>query len=176
MDEVAQQLDMALTVGQLLKNARKEAGLSVEDVADHLRLTSDRIREIESDKLDAKHLTVFERGYIRTYARFVEVSADEIEAYFLSMGIIEPKQEIKPAKFEIKEISSKDKKVRTITYAMIIALLALVLIWVFWQRRGNDNVAATTVPTIVTTTATTPANTTANSNTETLADQFARKS
>ena len=61
------------TVGALLKAAREEAGLTIADVAGHLKLSLPQLQALESD--DFEHLPgpVFVRGFARSYARYLHM-------------------------------------------------------------------------------------------------------
>jgi len=68
--------------GQLLKEAREAAKLSVEDVARELRMTATKVRDLEADDYDKLHSDTFVRGYLRTYAKLLDMdSARLLEAY-----------------------------------------------------------------------------------------------
>ena len=73
-----QQLDNDIaSVGVLLKRARLDLGLTIEEVADRLKLRVTVVREIEDNCCDDGQ-TTFIRGYIRSYAKLLGLDADEI--------------------------------------------------------------------------------------------------
>lgn len=59
--------------GQLLKEAREAAKLNVEDVARELRMTATKVRDLEADDYDKLHSDTFVRGYLRTYAKLLDL-------------------------------------------------------------------------------------------------------
>jgi len=66
-------LDAATSIGMRLRAARNAAGLSIEDVARSSRIGAGVISSIESDDLAALGAPIYARGYLRAYARAVDL-------------------------------------------------------------------------------------------------------
>ena len=64
--------------GERLRAAREARGLSFDDVVHELRLESAIIAAIERDDLDGLSAPVFVKGYLRSYARLVELPEQEL--------------------------------------------------------------------------------------------------
>lgn len=66
------------SAGTLLRSAREAGGLTVDAVAQQLKLAPRQVRAIEDD--DFTHLPgrTFVRGFIRNYARLVRLDADSV--------------------------------------------------------------------------------------------------
>ncbi len=64
--------------GALLKSAREQAKLSEEDVARELRMTLTKVRALEADEYDKLHSDTFIRGYLRTYAKLLNLDPNTI--------------------------------------------------------------------------------------------------
>jgi cytoskeleton protein RodZ len=141
---IAEQIDIALTLGQLLRNARKEQDLSQEDVADHLRLSPSVLERIESDAYLSEGLTVFMRGYIRAYAKLVNIASTKIDTFFADMGVLNKTNKVKPVKFTFRDAHAKQRSMRWITSAIIVVLLLLVVLWAVWHHNSNKNLVAST--------------------------------
>lgn len=85
-----------LTAGQMLKIAREATGLTQDQVAQELYLTPNYIRLIDSDEIDKIAKQAFVRGYLRSYAKLVQINDDEVVAQFeRSQGGVQPKIEIR---------------------------------------------------------------------------------
>jgi cytoskeleton protein RodZ len=150
MTDEAKQMDMDLGLGHLLQMARTEAGLSIEDVADHLRLTKDVVSKMEADAYEVKDLTVFVRGYIRAYAKYVKISEQKVEDYFSRLGVLDKPDSVSPAKFEIRQNRKRPMPIKIFIYAVVVILVVLVLVWLFFQKNNDtftntNNLAKTTV-------------------------------
>lgn len=61
------------SAGQLLRAARLERGMSMEDVARKLRLSVRQITALEEDDYDKFSSTTFLRGFVRNYAKLLQV-------------------------------------------------------------------------------------------------------
>ncbi|RLV59932.1 helix-turn-helix domain-containing protein [Parashewanella curva] len=115
------------TVGSLLKMARRDKGLSIEDIATALNLRIAIIEDIENDEFGNMASSTYVRGYIKNYARYV--SADP----FLINECVE-KQLATPVSPSMQSFSNKtsmqaaNSQWMWITY-LIIAILVAMLCW-----------------------------------------------
>ncbi len=64
--------------GARLLAAREQAGLSVHDVAHELYLDVAIVKAVEADQLDTLGAPVFVKGYLRGYARLVDLPEQEL--------------------------------------------------------------------------------------------------
>ena len=63
----------ALSVGQTLREAREQMGLSVNDVANRIKFAPRQIESLEDDDYGQLHEAAFVRGFVRSYARLLEL-------------------------------------------------------------------------------------------------------
>lgn len=68
--------------GEKLRLAREARELSVADVAANLKLTPEKISALEEGNIDAFAAPVFVAGYLRAYARLLELSETEVLSDF----------------------------------------------------------------------------------------------
>jgi len=68
------------SVGAALRAAREAAGLSADAVAQQLKLHPRQVRAIEEDDYGRLPGRTFVRGFVRNYARLVNLDADAIVA------------------------------------------------------------------------------------------------
>lgn len=68
--------------GARLKKAREARGLSIEQVADSLKILPRVLQAIEADQYKILPEPVYVRGYLRLYAELVALPADEVVARF----------------------------------------------------------------------------------------------
>jgi cytoskeletal protein RodZ len=71
-----------VTVGETLSHARRERGLSVDDVATATRVRATLIRNIEADDFRLCGGNVYARGHIRSIARVVGIDAEPLIGEF----------------------------------------------------------------------------------------------
>lgn len=67
-----------MTPGHVLAAKRGERGLSIEQVAAATRIRAEYLRALEADKIDQLPAPVYARGYMRTYAAFLGLHAEEM--------------------------------------------------------------------------------------------------
>ena len=78
-DDNEQQVDASPPgPGERLRAAREALNLSFDDVVHELRLEGNIIAAIERDDLDGLSAPVFVKGYLRSYARLVQLPEQEI--------------------------------------------------------------------------------------------------
>lgn len=74
------------TIGQKLKDARSDSGLSVEDVSHATHIPANTIRSIEEDDFSQIASVAYARSFIRNYSQYLEVDVSgEMEA--LNSGV-----------------------------------------------------------------------------------------
>ena len=68
----------SLSAGERLKAGREALGLSVEDVSTRLKLSVRKIESFERGEVEGIATPVFVAGYLRAYARLLELSAEDV--------------------------------------------------------------------------------------------------
>ena len=79
-DVTAQEVSVEPTFGDILAQARKVKGYSVEDVAASLKLRPRQILALEEGHLDQLSGPTYTRGMIRNYAKLVNIDAEPLVA------------------------------------------------------------------------------------------------
>jgi cytoskeleton protein RodZ len=69
-------------LGQRFRAAREARGLTLPEVAEQVRIRSVYLAAIEDEDWDAIGAPVYVRGFLRTYARFLGLDAEEVVAAF----------------------------------------------------------------------------------------------
>lgn len=72
----------AVSAGEQLKQARLALGLSVDDVSTRLKLSANKIESLERGDITDIAAPVFVAGYLRAYARLLELQEDAVVADF----------------------------------------------------------------------------------------------
>ncbi len=127
-----QELEPMELPGRRLRETREARGLSVQDVASNLRLSSQVIRALEQDDYAALPSATFVSGYLRAYARLLEISESELSL---------PRQAVSNPRL-VKSVStaseprSRQFPMRLISVLIVLALLASSVVW--WINHGNE--------------------------------------
>lgn len=118
-----------------LRVAREKAGLTVEEVAEQLLLPVDIIRSIEKSDVDDLPSSTFVIGYIRSYAKILELSADEIINAYNSLSPAKDSV-ITPSPFAEAE-TVKPRKSHSV-YLVLIVVLVLLAAWIYISKVDNS--------------------------------------
>jgi cytoskeleton protein RodZ len=118
------------SAGMRLSRARARLGLSVEEVADQLKLDPHTIVALEAGDYRTIGATVFVRGFLRRYAALVGESPAEIEALYARL----PDSEYQPdlSKTGMHRIAPATYRPRIRTWPALLAALALVATGTAW--------------------------------------------
>ena len=121
--------------GAHLRNAREQAGMSVNAVAEALLLKAKTIELLEADAYDRLPAPTFVRGYLRGYARVLGLPSGPILDMYNRQGFEPP-----PLTNEVTESTqahTSDTPVRLVTYAVAVVLVLLVGLWWHSQEDGG---------------------------------------
>jgi len=116
--------------GLPLKEAREKAGLSISDAAQSLLIPQDIISAIENSQMEKLPSATYTRGYIRGYARILNISADEVIALYNSMI---PTAEMSASVFVPSEHQDANNKT-----AIIIAVSVILLLVMAWWFQSEE--------------------------------------
>jgi cytoskeleton protein RodZ len=121
--------------GEILKERREALGVDIQEVATILKISSKYLSAIENDNFDDLPVTVYTIGYIRCYAKYLEVDADPVIAKFTS-HLSSPKPST------IIPVSSSRQKVSVYFYAMLVVLAGLSVFTVYtYTMKGRITAA-----------------------------------
>ncbi|MEM8769784.1 MAG: helix-turn-helix domain-containing protein, partial [Pseudomonadota bacterium] len=129
--------DLPTGPGSELRETREGMEVSVREVADALNLPARVIEALESDDYEGLPPTVFTRGYLRSYARLLELSPDALLSRYPEVteevDVITGESAVTPA-------ASADSNPQLLYGGFALAaLVVIVLAWVFLG--GEDSPA-----------------------------------
>ena len=155
-----------MTLGEKLREAREERGISLSEVAEQTRISPQYLESIENDDYRILPGGIFNKGFIKTFAKYVgvdeqEAMTDYSQIVSASSGDLDEK-ELRLYKPEVlTDDTSGSSMIPTVIVAVVILALmtAGILFLVNYLRQPADPVAANAAAT-----------TAANSNTTTSAN------
>jgi len=113
--------------GLVLAEARKAQNYSVDDICEHIKIPKHVISAIEANDVEALPPPTFTQGYIRTYAKFLEISdKDLLEMYHQAIPH-DSSSTLKPRSSLPGEASSQSPVVKAVTMLLIVGSIAAVL-------------------------------------------------
>lgn len=110
------------TAGQMLRKAREAKGMSVNDMAKALRLTAVQIENLEADQFLEFKTPTFVRGYLRAYAK--QVNIDEATIF----QIFEQQDNRKPDVGEMRSFSHKEARKRGDKGTLLIGVCVVLVV------------------------------------------------
>jgi cytoskeleton protein RodZ len=117
--------------GAQLREARHRANFSLEDVSAELHLNPETVRALEENCFEDLPAPAFVRGYIRSYARLLNLPPGPILEAYDRKGFTAPT--IVPDIARQPQAKSTDVPVRLATYLVAAGLVVMVVMW--WQSR-----------------------------------------
>ncbi|VFP80024.1 cytoskeleton protein RodZ [Candidatus Erwinia haradaeae] len=126
------------SIGGRLRSARENLGLTQKNIADRLCLKISIIRDIEEDNLPTSLASTFLRGYIRSYARLVQVPEDELQSMMTKQTLMKDTQVAIMKSYSLgKNRNKKDNILMICTWFILLLLISVTVIW-WWQNSTND--------------------------------------
>jgi cytoskeleton protein RodZ len=122
----------SLGPGDRLQAARISIGLTQEDVASKMRLSTAILSCLEENNFDDITAPIFVKGYLRSYARIVNLDEEDIIKQY-SQYYTQNDPPISSTSNTSPEINSDDARVKGTTWLVIIILVGLLSFW-WWSR------------------------------------------
>ncbi|MES1194960.1 MAG: helix-turn-helix domain-containing protein, partial [Opitutus sp.] len=88
------------TIGEKLEEARKRKGISIREAAESTKIRGDYLQKFEANSFDVDLPPLYIRGFLRSYARYLDLEPDRIVSDFDALG----GRERKPARRETREV------------------------------------------------------------------------
>lgn len=125
--------------GDHLQSARIKQGLSLEEVANKMHLSNAILKSIEKNDFDDITAPIFVKGYLRAYARIVDLDEDKTIKQYLDFDIDEDPPIMSTAN-TTPQINSRDGRVKWVTFLVISLIILLTVSW-WWTQDDNKSSA-----------------------------------
>ena len=124
--------------GDVLRRAREEVNVSLDDVAQTLNLSARVVKSLEANDFEDLPVPAFTRGYIRAYAKLMDLDADDLVAQFddATAGLYVDDMVVSRPTPSISAIPQQHPgRVLGGIVALIVVGAALILWWI-WPEDG----------------------------------------
>lgn len=136
--------ETSLSVGKTLREAREQLGLSVNDVANRIKFAPRQVEALEADDYVQLPEAAFVRGFVRSYARLLELDPSRLLSGLPSSHVqTATTQEVKSVEIILPStfsFSARRHNIIWLAAALVIALLLAIF------ERSNDRVPEVAVP------------------------------
>ncbi|MGF1695115.1 cytoskeleton protein RodZ [Vibrio lamellibrachiae] len=135
--EAPQVAEKKKEAGTILKERRIELGLSQKQIADRLRLRLSLIEGIEDNNFESGQVATFIRGYLRSYAKAVNIDESIVLSALADCGDAQH-QEQEMMSFSRKTKRERhDSRIMMLTWGILAIIIAISSIW-WWQNQLQD--------------------------------------
>ena len=135
VDELCEDMEV-VGPGQMLAEARKKLSLGVEDVAEKLKFKKNLVQNIEQDIFDQKLPATFNRGYLRSYAKLVNIDVNEVLSAYDMLGIAEVQRSEMQSFSNLTEKQAEHSRLMWLSYLIVAILIGLMVLW--WLQESKQ--------------------------------------
>ncbi len=123
--------------GGELEKARKTQNYTIEDISEHIKVPVHVLTAIEKNDIDALPMPTYTQGYIRAYAKFLEISEDNILQMYNRAVPHSPAAELKPRSKLKNGASSQSPLVKMVTIILILAGVTTLIYGSYQYYQGK---------------------------------------
>ena len=130
-DESGNQTEIPFSVGTALRDARTRLGLSVAEVSHHVKFAPRQIEALEADDFDHLPETAFLRGFVRSYARLLQLDSAPLLA-----ALPRPPEQSAPQEEKVQTeapypniITERKQNIIWLAAALVIAIALALVAW-----------------------------------------------
>lgn len=135
-DDLANVAEEAVSPGRMLKEAREIRGLSQQQVADKLNFRSTLVQDIEVDKFNHSIPEAFNRGYLKNYAKVVNIAEADVLASYDQLGVAQRQCAQMQSFSKDREKQTEHNIVMWITYLILAVLVTATVVW--WLQTPSE--------------------------------------
>jgi len=129
--------------GSLLVSGRKFKSYTVEQISEQLKIPVRTIVALEGNDVAALPAPTFTQGYIRAYAKYLEVSVDDVLAIYNRAVPHEQVADLKPRSHLPEEANSQSLVMKTVTVLLILAGIMAIIYGSFQYYQEKADVMET---------------------------------
>lgn len=129
-----------LEAGTILKNRRESLGLTQQQVSSRLKLRVSLIQQIEDNQFDSDQVATFMRGYVRSYAKYVNLDEKVVLEALDHAGDVQH-QEQEMMSFSRKTKTEKhNSRIMLLTWSIFAVIAGISSLW-WWQNQQQDTLS-----------------------------------
>jgi cytoskeleton protein RodZ len=126
--------------GEVFKQARERAGISLDDVSEFLHLPRAVIAALESDHQDRMPEPTYVKGYIRSYARYLELDPEPLIEGYIKYVYVPPAPPLqatkvnKTQKTKTQRTNAQRSPLDFVLIAFLSCVFVFLSVWWFYPQ------------------------------------------
>ena len=118
---------MSQTLGEKLRQARQERGISISEVAEQTRISTIYLESIESDNYKPLPGGIFNKGFVKSYAKFIGIDEHEALQDYAKIVAETEGRDADPLRKYQPEVLTDDRSSPSMAPQIIFAVIILAL-------------------------------------------------
>ena len=125
--------------GDRLRRERELRGITLQEISESTKISKKSLEALENEEFEELPGGVFNRGFVRSYAKYVGLNPDEAIADYLTAA--QERSEQQEDKFPLEIPENREKKrspalnPRGSYWSITLAVLGLIAVLVYWTIR-----------------------------------------
>ncbi len=128
--------------GAMLAQARQAMQLTQQQVADKLNFRLIIVKNIENEIFDKSLPATFNRGYLRSYAKLVQLDNEDVLASYEMLNVAKQQGAEMQSFSKATEKQAETNRIMWISYFILAMLIAATIVW--WLQQGKLSTETTT--------------------------------
>jgi cytoskeleton protein RodZ len=127
--------------GERLRRERELRQITLEEISGSTKITKRHLEALEHEDFDALPGGIFNKGFVRAYARYVGIDEEQAVADYL---VADQQQTQTEVRFPLEVHKSAALNPRRSRMPILLALLALIVIlggWSYWKKHRPQQAA-----------------------------------
>ena len=135
--------------GSWLRQQREIRNISLREISDSTKIGMRYLEALEDDRFDVLPAPIFAKGFLREYARYVGLDADEVVNFYMAADREGSPEDQPPVPSLMVPTGPANRRRSGPWWGVAVALLAIVLLtWYLVHRAQQQGAVRSTVPPI----------------------------
>lgn len=139
---------MPESLGEKLRQAREERGISISEVSEQTRISSLYLQSIENDDYRTLPGGIFNKGFVKSFAKYVGIDEHEaLDDYARLMNTQQPDEDVNEPKTYRPQVLTDDSNSSSMLPTIIFAVIILglmtwgIIFLVNWWQNQQSSIA-----------------------------------
>ena len=130
--------------GDHLRRAREERGLTLQDISASTKISTRSLQALEDERFDLLPGGIFNKGFVRAYARYVGLDEEKVLAEYLAAAkVAAPESDIQVLSSQVpsaREVANEPWPVSAASLVGILAMIVALGLGALWLKEHRKEV------------------------------------